>query len=176
MTIRYRALIGRNLIADEIDENFTTLVAMLNDAVISAGGSNITGITMTGSSLTLYRSDGTTEGPFSLAIRSRVVTKTVSAATYTLLADDVTKNIRCTYAGAVTVTIPTNASVPIPVASEFHFRQAGSCTGVALSAAGVTLNGVAGFEDGIATAGASMTIKKIATDEWDVFGLLEPTP
>lgn len=80
---------------------------------------------------------------------------------------------RCTHASGCTVTIPDNADVAFPEFTELHFRQ---CTVGAIiidNSTAVTINlpnGYSAVTDGL---GAVITLKKIDTDEWDLFGRLE---
>jgi hypothetical protein len=86
------------------------------------------------------------------------------------------KYMRCTHASGCTVTILPDDEIEFAVATEFHFRQssanpviivAGSST-----AATVVLSGPTGYEMETAVEGAVITVKKIAANMWDVFGLL----
>lgn len=79
---------------------------------------------------------------------------------------------RCTSATGCAVTIETNATVPVPVGTEFHFRQCDAGVVSIAGAVGVTLNIPAGANPQTAALGAVMTAKKVDVDEWDVFGLL----
>lgn len=82
---------------------------------------------------------------------------------------------RCTNAAGCTVTIPTNATAPFPVGSEFHFRQSTAAAVSVTGSAGVTVNIPAGVNAETAALGAVITAKKVAANEWDVFGLLAET-
>ena len=82
---------------------------------------------------------------------------------------------RMTNSAGCTVHIPADTSVNFAIGDEIHFRQA-NATGMSFVASSpVFLNGVTGFLDETAAEGATCTIKKVAADEWDLFGLLEPT-
>jgi hypothetical protein len=97
--------------------------------------------------------------------------QTQSGVTWTpSLVDAFTYN-RFTNALAITLTIPTNDDVPFPIGTEIHGRQAddgpvsivGADTGVAVNPQFECDNVTAGL-------GATFTIKKVGTDEWDVMG------
>jgi hypothetical protein len=76
----------------------------------------------------------------------------------------------------MTVTVPTNASVAILVDAEVSFRQSSGAVINFAAAAGVTLNIPAGFDPATNYQGAVVTLKKIDTDVWDIFGaLVQPT-
>ena len=70
---------------------------------------------------------------------------------------------------ACTLTIPTNASDPIPVGAEFVFWQIGAGTVTFTPAGGVTLRSKDGNTD-IGGQYAAVSLKKIATDTWVLFG------
>ncbi len=94
---------------------------------------------------------------------------------HTLTLDDVNTYMRSTgiNTGGILITIPADASVPIPVGSDFHFCQRGDPIYFA-AAGGVTLNKPVDLQLYTANVGSVVTLKKIATDEWDLFGRLQP--
>lgn len=103
--------------------------------------------------------------------RSEVVT--VTGASFT--PDTIWAYHRCTNAAGCAVTIPTNAVAPFPIGSEFHFRQSAAGAVSIAGDTGVTVNMPAGVDPETAALGAVLTAKKVATNEWDVFGLLAET-
>lgn len=181
MTLRYRTTgdwgtgIGANLTAAQVDENFYTLKQQI-DTVEASGveGVGITSITVVGTQMTVYLSDGSTQGPFTIQTPRVPTVGTISTTTYTLLAADVSKYLRCTHASGCTVTVPLNDTVDIPVDSEFHFRQGPTSPSITFieGDSGVVINGVTNYSLGTDTVGAVCTLKKVATDEWDLFGHL----
>lgn len=103
-------------------------------------------------------------------------TVTFSATTHTLTLDDVNTYIRTTgdsTAHFIDVTIPTNASVPIPIDSDIHFRQSSDDQIVFMPSGGVTLNFPDDAHPVTAVRGAVVTLKKVGTNEWDLFGRLQ---
>lgn len=95
--------------------------------------------------------------------------ETVAGATYTFAADDNYKQMRFTNAGAVTATVPLNASDPIPIGTRIR------C--VAVGVGGVTLDGEGAVvlnsrDNALSSAGqfAVFEIVKVATNEWDCLG------
>lgn len=68
---------------------------------------------------------------------------------------------------AATITIPTSASVALPVGAVIDFFQAGSGAITFSPASGVTVNS---YEDTLVTdgKGAAATLKKVAANEWDL--------
>jgi hypothetical protein len=94
--------------------------------------------------------------------------ETVTGTTYTLALGDAGKHKRFTAATAVALTIPTNASVAFPIGTRIRCTAAGAGT-VTISGAGVTLNSRGAA---LASAGqyAVFDLEKVATNEWDILG------
>ena len=101
--------------------------------------------------------------------RSQVFT--VSAATYEPTALQVWGYIRFT--NPCTINLPSNAETALPIGVEFHFRQAGAGDLAITASSGVIVNVPAGLLASTDRQGATVTVKKVALDAWDVFGLLE---
>lgn len=181
MTIRYRttgawgAGLGSDLSGAQVDENFYTLKqavdAVAADAVTGVG---ISSITLVGTALTFYLTDASIQGPFAIATPRVPAPVTISAATYTLATANISQYLRCTSATGLVVTVPPNADVSIPIGSEYHWRQGPACPSITFyeGDTGVVINGVGGFDLAMNTAGAVATLKKVAEDEWDLFGHL----
>lgn len=98
---------------------------------------------------------------------------TAITASTTLVLAQANQYLRSTAGSPITVTVPTNASVAYPLGTEVHIRQAGAGQVTLAGDTGVTLN--APFEGTLLLAGegATVTLKKVGADEWDVFGLVE---
>lgn len=90
-------------------------------------------------------------------------------ASYTLVAGDVGKVIEMNVAGANNLTIPPNASVAIAVNSEIHGTQYGAGQTTVVAGSGVTLRASGGKLKSTAQY-SGWTMKKVATDEWYVWG------
>ncbi len=86
----------------------------------------------------------------------------------TLTTADLNKYIRMTSSSANVITVPANATQAFPVGAEVHVRQAGTGATSIAAAGGVTLNGALTF----LAQHDTKTIKKVATDEWDVIGAI----
>lgn len=74
---------------------------------------------------------------------------------------------RFTSATAVTVTINTGAAT---VGQEFHARQAAAGLVTFVAGSGVTINAPAGGSLALAGQGATVTLKCVATNTYDLFG------
>jgi len=99
------------------------------------------------------------------------VTASINAqtgTTYTLVLSDAFKIITFGNAAAITVTIPTNASVAFPIGTQIDCIQilAGKVT---FSGTGVTINSKGGNKS-IAAQWVGVTLVKMGTDTWNLFG------
>jgi hypothetical protein len=94
--------------------------------------------------------------------------------TYTLTIANIASYVRCVNASGCTITIPNDSTLNFPLSTEISFRQ---CTdsGITLVAdTSVLFNPIAGLSAKTARNGAVISAKKIAANNWDVFGLLTP--
>jgi hypothetical protein len=91
-----------------------------------------------------------------------------TGTTYTLVLTDSAKFVTLSNASAITLTIPTNASVAFPIGTQVNIVQLGAGQ-VTVGGAGVTLRsqGTKLKLNGIYSAG---TLVKINTDEWVLVG------
>lgn len=87
-----------------------------------------------------------------------------TGTSYTLALADATKAVRCTNSGAITLTIPPNSSVAIPVLSSIPVFQGGAGVVTVTAGSGVTFES----PNGVATTalGDFRTMFKRATDIW----------
>jgi hypothetical protein len=81
---------------------------------------------------------------------------------------DNNKLVELNNAGAITVTVPTNASVAFPIGSTVNILQTGAGQVTVAAAGGVTLNATPGTK--LRTTWSSATIIKRATDSWVLIG------
>jgi hypothetical protein len=170
---------GYNLTAVQVDMNFwgheQRLQALEDNPPVPT---NISNMTVVGTQWTIYLEDATVFGPFTLpqANFRPSVTSTIEEntdGTYVPVLGDANGYKRYAGDADMTVTMPLNADVAYPVDTEITFRQAGDGAIIFHTATdGPTLNGIAGFLDQSGGQGATVTLKKVAADEWDLIGLL----
>ncbi|RUW56361.1 hypothetical protein [Mesorhizobium sp. M8A.F.Ca.ET.021.01.1.1] len=92
--------------------------------------------------------------------------------TRTLSLGDLGAYIRTTNVGATQITVPTTSTAAFPVGAQIHLRQSGAGLLEVVAASGVTINTPSTlFSAGL---GATLTLIKVGTDEWDIFGALQP--
>lgn len=99
---------------------------------------------------------------------SAIVSKTAS---FTLALANAGRLIQVSASSAVTVTIPTNASVAFPVGTEIEIAQMGAGAVTIAAASGVTINSL---DSAVTTSGqyAVVGLKKIGTNVWLLSGAL----
>lgn len=93
-----------------------------------------------------------------------------TGTSYTLVLSDVAKVITLTNAAAITLTVPTNASVAFPTGTQILLYQGGAGA-VTISGAGVTFRSE-GSKLKIAGQYGVAGLLKIGTNEWIVYGNL----
>lgn len=96
-----------------------------------------------------------------------LATNAQTGTTYTLALSDRDKIVELSNAAAITLTVPTNATVAFPVGSSITLLQTGAGQ-VTIGGAGVTINGTPGLK--LRTQWASATLIKRATDTWVAIG------
>ena len=112
-------------------------------------------------------SKSTTETKAELVPDGRAVTGT----TYTLALTDAQAYLRTTNASDVTLTIPTNSSVAIPIDTEISGIHTSVST-LSFSDVGVNVHSVRDSLT-ISTENSTWALKKVGTDEWDLTGGLD---
>ena len=88
---------------------------------------------------------------------------------YTLALSDEGGMVEINNAGALTVTVPTNANVAFPVGSQIVIVRKGAGAVTVSPAGGVTLNSVSGNQK-IASQYGGATLVKVGADAWYLFG------
>ncbi|PSJ55755.1 hypothetical protein [Pseudaminobacter soli (ex Li et al. 2025)] len=170
---------GSNLTPGEVDANFWGLTQRVAELLADIPAPvNISNIDVSGTQMKIFLEDGRQFGPFTLPqanFRPSVV-GLVAAATFAPVLTDSNCYKRCTNAGGCVVTVPTNASVAFTVDTEISFRQVADGPVSFIGAAGVLIHPVRGFLHQTAQQGATVSLKKVATNEWEVTGWLAPEP
>ena len=92
--------------------------------------------------------------------------------TYTLTISNIASYVRCVSASGCTIIIPSDTTLNFPLSTEMSFRQCTDASVVLTPDTGVVFNGISGLQSKTARNGAVITAKKIATNSWDIFGLL----
>lgn len=97
-----------------------------------------------------------------------------TGTSYTLTADDVAGNVivECTNAEAITLTVPLESSVPIPIGTIIGIRQGGAGVVSIAGAEGVTINAL-GDADALQGQYACAALEKTGSDTWVLTGAIE---
>ena len=93
-----------------------------------------------------------------------------TGTTYTLALADRGQVVTMDNASANTVTIPTNASVAFAIGDVVTIIQKGAGTTTVDGTTGVTVNGVSSGGAAINNRYQGVTVVKVATDSWIMFG------
>ncbi len=131
---------GTPAVATQVNANFTAVKTLL-DAVETSDAAKVS------KALTLNAQTGTT---------------------YTLVLLDDSKVVTLSNASAITLTIPTNASVAFPIGSQVNIVQLGAGQ-VTVGGASVTIRSQ-GSKLKLNGQYAAASLLKIATDEWVLIG------
>ena len=108
--------------------------------------------------------NGTNEGVNDLAFGQF---NAQTGTTYTLVLTDVAKVVSLTNASAITLTVPTNASVAFPVGTQILLYQGGAGQVTVSSSATIRAQG---SKTKIIGQYGVAGLLKVATDEWVFFG------
>jgi hypothetical protein len=97
-----------------------------------------------------------------------------TGTTYTLVLADLGKLVTLANAGAITLTVPTNASVAFPVGTVIALQQMGDGAIAVEGATGVTINGTTPGDEALTNARylTTASLTKHATDTWTLTGAL----
>ena len=126
--------------------------------VDAAAGSGVASVNGRTGAVTLTASD----------VYSTIVTDSTTARN--LDADDMGKYLRFTNAGTKNLTVQDNADEAITAGAEVHGRNVGAGDLTIVEDTAVTVNPPAGGTL-VIPQGGTFTLKKVATDEWDLFGV-----
>lgn len=95
---------------------------------------------------------------------------TVSGTSHDLALAEAGGYLRFTNASTKTLTVRDNADIAIPVGYEFHGRNAGAGLLTIIEDTAVTIALPSGGTLEV-PEGGTFTLKKVATDDWDLFGV-----
>jgi hypothetical protein len=169
MTTAATASVGAYLELKEAANNGTNYIRLQAPATLAADktytlpatdGSNGDRLTTDGSG-TLSWSAVTTGASYSIV-------RTQSGTTYTLVLGDAGDYIQTTSSTAVTITVPTQASVTWAADTEIYFEQNNTGQITFVGASGVTINS----SETLKTAAryAVVALKRVASDTWTLTG------
>lgn len=133
----------------------------------SGAAGDIEGVTA-GTGLSGGGTSGTVTLAFDYAVGNQAIENAQTGTTYTLALSDAGKMVTLTNASAITLTIPTNASVAFPVNTRIDLLQYGAGQ-VTISGAGVTIYS-SGSKTKLTGQYSGASLWKKATDTWVLIG------
>jgi hypothetical protein len=104
------------------------------------------------------------------SIVAPLVQNAQTGTTYTLVLGDAGKLVELSNASAITLTVPTNASVAFPIGTQINLLQTNTGQVTVAGAGGVTVNGAPGLK--LTDRWSAATLIKRATDTWVLTGRL----
>ena len=134
------------------------------------GGAGSALTTLTGSEEIPFRDDTFATARKVSELGAEIVEVTASA---TLGATHAGKFVSANHATVgITLTVPPNSTFAFPVGCEIHVRQTGAAAVTIAQGSGVTITQPATQTLVLAERYAVVTLKKMATDTWALFGML----
>jgi hypothetical protein len=106
---------------------------------------------------------------FEAGLNETIPLNAQTGTTYTLAATDAGDLVTLANAGAITLTVPTNASVPFAIGTQITITRAGSGSLTVVGDTGVTVNSADGFLK-LRTQWSSGTLIKTNTNSWILIG------
>jgi hypothetical protein len=137
------------------------------DFVWSSESGDISAVTA-GTGLTGGGTSGSVTLSFDYAVGNQAIENAQTGTTYTLVLSDAGKMVTLTNASAITLTLPTNASVAFPVNTRIDLLQYGAGQ-VTIGGAGVTINS-SGSKLKLTGQYSGASLWKKATDTWVLIG------
>lgn len=106
---------------------------------------------------------------FEAGLNETIPLNAQTGTTYTLTAGDAGELVTLTNASAITLTVPTNASVPFAIGTQITITRAGSGSLTVVGDTGVTVNSADGYLK-LRTQWSSGTLIKTNTNSWILIG------
>lgn len=115
-----------------------------------------------------HTSDDITDIDTYIQSQARPSVRTETSTAWTLALTDEYHLILCDNASAITVTVPTNASVACPIGYTCHLHQEGAGQVTIAGDVGVTVNSARSLSTD--SQYSALSLMKVATDQWVVIG------
>jgi hypothetical protein len=106
---------------------------------------------------------------FEAGLNETIPLNTQTGTSYTLVATDAGDLVTLTNASAITLTVPTNASVPFATGTQITITRAGSGSLTVVGDTGVTVNSADNFLK-LRAQWSSATLIKTGTNSWILIG------
>jgi hypothetical protein len=126
--------------------------------IAHSGGATVKHV-LTSSDLTAFES----------GLNETIPLNTQTGTSYTLVAGDAGDLVTLTNGAAITLTVPTNASVPFAIGSQITIIQSGAGNVTVVGATGVTVNS-ADADLKLRVQWSAATLIKLGTNNWVLIG------
>jgi hypothetical protein len=155
---------------DTINEEIVFVTQINSDTLtIVRGQSGTSAIAHTGGATVKHVFVSEALNAFEAGLNETIPLNGQTGTTYTLAEGDAGQLVTLTNAAAITLTVPTNATVPFAIGTQITIAQGGAGTVTVAGAATVTVNS-ADSDLKLRTQWSAATLIKLATNSWILIG------
>lgn len=155
---------------DTINEEIVFITANSSDTfTIVRGQSGTSAISHSGGASVKHVFVSEALNAFEAGLNETIPLNAQTGTTYTLALTDAGDLVTLTNAAAITLTVPTNATVPFAIGTQITIAQGGAGTVTVAGAATVTVNSADG-DLKLRTQWSAATLIKLATNSWILIG------
>jgi len=155
---------------DTINEEIVFVTQINSDTLtIVRGQSGTSAISHSGGATVKHVFVSEALNAFEAGLNETIPLNAQTGTTYTLVAGDAGDLVTLTNAAAITLTVPTNATVPFAIGTQITIAQGGAGTVTVAGAATVTVNSADG-DLKLRTQWSAATLIKLATNSWILIG------
>jgi hypothetical protein len=155
---------------DTQNEEIVFITANSSDTfTILRGQSGTSAISHTGGATVKHVLVSEALNAFEAGLNEVIPLNAQTGTTYTLAAGDAGELVTLANASAITLTVPTNASVPFAIGTQITITRAGAGALTVVGDTGVTVNSADGFLK-LRTQWSSGTLIKLNTNSWILIG------
>jgi len=155
---------------DTINEEIVFVTQINSDTLtIVRGQSGTSAIAHTGGATVKHVFVSEALNAFEAGLNETIPLNGQTGTTYTLVEGDAGQLVTLTNAAAITLTVPTNATVPFAIGTQITIAQGGAGTVTVAGAATVTVNS-ADSDLKLRTQWSAATLIKLATNSWILIG------
>jgi hypothetical protein len=155
---------------DTQNEEIVFITANSSDTfTILRGQSGTSAISHTGGAAVKHVFVSEALNAFEAGLNEVIPLNAQTGTTYTLAAGDAGQLVTLSNAGAITLTVPTNATLPFAIGTQITITQSGAGTVTVAGAVGVTVNSADG-DLKLRTQWSAATLIKTNTNSWILIG------
>jgi hypothetical protein len=155
---------------DTINEEIVFVTQINSDTLtIVRGQSGTSAISHSGGATVKHVFVSEALNAFEAGLNETIPLNTQTGTTYTLAAGDAGELVTLSNASAITLTVPTNATVPFAIGTQITITQAGAGQVTVAGAVGVTVNSSDNFLK-LRVQWSAATLVKTNTNSWILIG------